>query len=56
VSYDLVFWQQELKADLDPHATYVQLADGNRVDGLADIPLEDIFAGLREVFRQPCTS
>lgn len=50
VSYDLAFWQQELNAKVDPEVTLDQLADGNHVEGLTDIPVEDILARLCELF------
>jgi hypothetical protein len=50
VSYDLNFWKSRAGVELDARRTYEQLSNGERVEGLEDLPVESIFEKIREAF------
>ncbi len=50
MSYDLNFWKQKKGVNLDPQETYERLSDGEHVEGLEDIPIEQMMEKVREAF------
>jgi hypothetical protein len=50
VSYDLNFWKYKPGVSLDHQAVYEQLSEGEEVDGLEDLPIEELVARIGEVF------
>ena len=50
MSYDLNFWKQDPDLAIDPQSVYERLCGGEVVEGLEDLPLEQIMARFTEVF------
>ncbi len=50
MSYDLNFWKQDPRQELDPKVVYERLSDGERVEGLEEIPIDRILARVAEKF------
>jgi hypothetical protein len=51
MSYDLNFWQYEDEsAAADHQAVYERLSDGEFVEGLGEIPVDEILGRITEVF------
>jgi hypothetical protein len=50
VSYDLSFWKQKPRVRLDPQAVYERLLEGERIEGLVDLPVDRILARIAETF------
>jgi hypothetical protein len=50
VSYDLVFWNQDVGVSEPPETIYKQLMAGDRVAGLADLNLEGFLAASVDRF------
>lgn len=50
MSYDLAFWKTVKKTDMPNHKIYEILSDGGRVDGLCEIPYENIIKDMRQAF------
>jgi hypothetical protein len=46
VSYDLTFWRQDEALLGAPEAIYQRLSGGDRVEGIADLDLENLLAAL----------
>lgn len=46
MSYDLNFWKYKSDVYLDPLTTYTSLCEGNSVDGLEELPIEDMLNRL----------
>jgi hypothetical protein len=57
MSYDLVFWRQSTDLKRTPEATYDALVNGQTVDGLVDLPVDDflaaVIAGFPGAMREP---
>jgi hypothetical protein len=52
MSYDLGFWKQEPGSTLDPQGVYERLSEGERVEGLEDLPVDRITARIAETFSE----
>lgn len=51
VSYDLIFWTQKPGAGAaDPAVVYTRLMEGEPVDGIAVLPIEDMVSDLSRAF------
>jgi hypothetical protein len=50
MSYDLDFWRYKAGVKLDDERVYDALSDGQRVDGLEDLPIDEIVRRLTESF------
>jgi hypothetical protein len=50
MSYDINFWKQERPLDLSAQQIYERLSDGESVDGLAVLPVDQILQQLQEAF------
>ena len=50
MSYDISFWRESRPVGLSPNGVYRRLSRGKPVEGLAELPVEVVFAGLREAF------
>jgi hypothetical protein len=50
MSYDLSFWKQRTSVTLDPQSVYERLSNGEAVDGLEDLPVDQITARIAEEF------
>jgi hypothetical protein len=50
MGYDLSFWKQRPTMKIDPQNTYERLSEGERVEGLEDLPISPILARIGEVF------
>jgi hypothetical protein len=50
MSYDLSFWKQLPGSGLDPQGVYERLCEGERVEGLVDLPIGRIRARIAEAF------
>ncbi|MDB5344723.1 MAG: hypothetical protein JWP89_3100 [Schlesneria sp.] len=50
MSYDLCFWKQAPKAPADPQDTYERLIEGERVEGVSDLPADRILTRIAEIF------
>lgn len=50
MSYDLNFWKCKLGVTLAHQQTYENLSDGQKVDGLEDLPIERMLVRIEEVF------
>lgn len=50
MSYDLDFWRYKPGVVLNHQQVYEQLSDGQTVDGLEELPINDILARVKEVF------
>jgi hypothetical protein len=50
MSYDISFWRESRPVGLSPNEAYRRLSRGKPVEGLAELPVEEVFAGLREAF------
>lgn len=50
MSYDLNFWKQKRGVKLDAQETYERLSDGQHVDGLDGLPIEQMMEGVRQAF------
>ncbi len=48
MSYDISLWQQS--ASLEAEEVYTQLSDGQAVDGLVPLPIDEIMGCLRKEF------
>jgi hypothetical protein len=55
MSYDLNFWREKPGIKLDPQMTYEQLSHGEWVEGLEDLPIEQILKRIQEAFTQGWT-
>jgi hypothetical protein len=50
MSYDITFWKEGRPVGLSPNEVYRRLSKGKPVEGLAELPVGQVFAGLREAF------
>lgn len=50
MSYDLNFWRYKSGIQLSHQAVYEQLSDGNEVEGLEDLPIDEIRRRIAEEF------
>lgn len=50
MSYDLCFWREERATGLTPKEIYIRAADGEFVEGLADLPIDDIILAFQNAF------
>ncbi len=50
MSYELIFWQQQPAARLEPAEIYSALMDGDDPTGLDEIPIERLLEGLSDAF------
>lgn len=50
MSYDLNFWKYQSEIYLDSQTTYASLCDGERVEGLEDLPIEEMLDRLKVFF------
>lgn len=50
MSYDLNFWKQKPGMTLDPQEIYERLCNGDRVEGLEELPVEKMLASVRTAF------
>jgi hypothetical protein len=50
MSYDLNFWKQQAGSRLDPQDVYQHLSEGDRVEGLEDLPIDRILARIADIF------
>jgi hypothetical protein len=50
MSYDLNFWKQQPGSTLAPQGVYERLSEGERVEGLEDLPIERIMTRIAETF------
>ncbi len=50
VSYDLVFWDQRESEAPPPRAVYETLLEGQRIEGLADLPIDDFLRAILDGF------
>ena len=50
MSYDLDFWKYRPGVSLDHQDTYERLSDGQTVEGLEELPIDQMLARLKEVF------
>jgi hypothetical protein len=50
MSYDLAFWRQTAGMQRPPESTYETLVGGQPVDGLMDLPVDEILAVIVESF------
>src|SRR5215213_6280052 len=50
MSYDITFWKEGRPVGLSPNEVYRRLSRGKRVEGLAELPVEELLARLREAF------
>ncbi len=50
MSYDLNFWRYQPRIRLDHKAVHKQLSAGQHVDGLEDLPIEDIVRKVSKTF------
>jgi hypothetical protein len=55
MSYDLNFWKEQPGRKLDPQSTYERLSEGERVEGLEDLPIKKILDRVKTEFRQGWT-
>ena len=53
MSYDLNFWKysSEPGDDCDHQNVYEQLSDGQKLEGVEELPIDDILKRISEVFR-----
>ncbi len=52
MSYDLDFWKYKPGVSLDHQTTYERLSDGQVVDGLEDLPIQEMVERLHQVFSE----
>jgi hypothetical protein len=52
MSYDLNFWKQQPGSILDPQGVYERLSEGERVEGLEELPINRIMARIAETFTE----
>lgn len=50
MSYDLCFWREETPTGLTPSEIYGRACDGEWIDGLAELPMEDILDAFERAF------
>jgi hypothetical protein len=50
MSYDLDFWRYKSGVALDHQSVYEQLSQGQRVEGLDDLPIETMIRRVNEMF------
>ena len=50
MSYDLDFWKYKPGVALDHQSVYEQLRDGQEVDGLELLPIQDMIARVKTAF------
>lgn len=50
MSYDISFWKPRPDAAADPQSIYERLSDGQRVEEIEPLPVEDIIAALGREF------
>lgn len=50
MSYDLNFWKFKSGIYLDPQTTYSSLCEGEHVDGLEELPIEEILNRIKVIF------
>src|SRR5262245_47519652 len=50
MSYDISFWKEGRPVGLSPNEVYRRLSKGKPVEGLAELPVEEVFGRLREAF------
>ena len=50
MSYDLDFWRYKAGVNLDHQKVYEQLSDGQRVEGLEDLPIHAVVRRVNELF------
>lgn len=50
MSYDLDFWRCKPGVSLEHQTTYESLSEGKHVDGLEDLPIEEMLARLKVIF------
>lgn len=50
MSYDLVMWRSGPDLSLAPQEVYKRLCEGERIDSLKNLPLDQIVAGVKERF------
>src|SRR5262245_19255030 len=50
MSYDITFWKEGRPVGLSPNEVYRRLSKGKPVEGLAELPVAEVFAGLRGAF------
>jgi hypothetical protein len=50
MSYDLNFWRYKPGVSLDHQSVYDRLCDGVAIDGLEDLPIDQMARRVREVF------
>jgi hypothetical protein len=52
MSYDLSFWKEKPGIRLDPQETYERLSNGEQVDGLEELPTEQMLELVGIRFRE----
>ena len=52
MSYDLDFWKYKQGVELNHQQVYECLSDGQYVDGLEDLPIDDLIARISQVFSE----
>ncbi len=50
MSYDLNFWKQQPGLMLDPQGVYERLSEGEKVEGVEELPIDRIRARIAEAF------
>ena len=50
MTYDLAMWSAQAEPSLAPPQVYEQLCGGEHVDGLEDLPLDQVKASVKERF------
>jgi hypothetical protein len=50
MSYDLNSWKQQPGLTIDPQSVYERLCEGERVEGLVELPIEAIVTLIAETF------
>ncbi len=50
MSYDLVFWSQAGPLAANAETIYHRLVEGDRVEGLAELPIDSFLAAVLELF------
>lgn len=50
MSYDLVFWKQSPNLELTPQEVYERLCEGEYVEGIIDLPRDEIIERLYELY------
>src|ERR1700722_12395207 len=50
MSYDLAFWRQPADMQRAPESIFEALVSGQAVDGLLDLPIDEVLAGIVQSF------